>query len=152
MSDLYETDTVSWAREQAGLLRRLSEGERVNDQVDWRNVIEEIEALSRTETRAATSPLTNAMQHKLYLLGWPGNLAERHWQAEVASQLADAAEEYRESMRREIEPAWERLYRRARRRALTHMLDAGPPAVPLPDACPWTLDELLAEGDAALRA
>jgi hypothetical protein len=39
--------------------------------------------VGRSELRAATSPLIGAMQHKLYLLGWPGNLSARHWQAEI---------------------------------------------------------------------
>ena len=43
MSDLYDTDAVTWAEQQAALLRRIAAGERVNDQVDWENVVEEIE-------------------------------------------------------------------------------------------------------------
>jgi Domain of unknown function DUF29 len=144
MSD-YSTDTFAWAREQADLLRRLAAGERVNDQLDWGNVIEEVEAVGRSELRAATSPLWRAMQHKLYLLGWPGNLSARHWRAEAEDRLAEAADEFRESMRKDVD--LEKLYRRARLSALRHMDD--PPSVPLPDLCPWTLDELLAEGGAA---
>jgi hypothetical protein len=34
-----------WSERQAVLLRRIAVGERVNDQVDWANVAEEIEAL-----------------------------------------------------------------------------------------------------------
>jgi hypothetical protein len=32
-----------------------------------------------------------------------------------------------------------------------HVRDEGAPSAPLPDTCPWTLDELLAEGRVALR-
>ena len=46
-------------------------------------------------------------------------------------------------MRQEIEQDLPRLYRLARLRAEEHMLDEGPPAVPLPDTCPWPLSDLL---------
>ena len=39
MSNLYDTDAVQWSERQAELLRRLAAGERVNDQVDWENVV-----------------------------------------------------------------------------------------------------------------
>jgi hypothetical protein len=141
----YDSDTYAWAHDQAALLRRMADGERVNDQVDWSNVIEEIESVGRSELKAATSPLMRAMQHKLYLLGWPGDLSARHWQAEIGDRLSEAADEFRESMRKDIDMA--KLYQRARRAALRHMDDA--PSAPLPDDCPWTLDELLAEGQAS---
>jgi Domain of unknown function DUF29 len=151
MADTYDTDIVSWSEQQAELLRRLAAGERVNDQLDWPNIIEEVEAVGRSELRAVTSPLTNAMEHKLCSHGWPDSLAVRHWEGEAVVQLAEAAGEFRESMRRTVEPDMARLYRLARLRALQHMIAAGPPTVPLPDDCPWTLDALLAKGEAALR-
>ena len=45
MSDQYQSDVLVWSEHQAELLRRLAAGERVNDQVDWQNVIEEIESV-----------------------------------------------------------------------------------------------------------
>lgn len=152
MSNLYDTDVLAWSRQQADLLRRMAAGERVNDKVDWPNVIEEIDSVGRSELRAVTSALKNAMQHKLYLLGWPHAQAVRHWQVEIRSQLAQAHKDYRESMRREIEPELSDLYRLARLGVEGHVLDEGPPTTALPETCPWTLDELLAEGAAALRS
>jgi len=150
-SDLYDTDVMAWSEHQAELLRRMAAGERVNDQVDWENVIEEIESVGRSELRAVASALRNATQHKLYLLGWPNALAVAHWQTEVRVILAEAAKDFRESMRRELAPDLPDLYRLARLGAERHVLEEGAPAAPLPDTCPWTLDELLAEGRAALR-
>jgi hypothetical protein len=150
MSNLYDTDVLAWSRQQADLLRRMAAGERVNDKVDWPNVIEEIDSVGRSELRAVTSALKNAIQHKLYLLGWPNIQAVRYWQVEIRSQLAHSHKDYRESMRREIEPGLSDLYRLARLEG--HVLNEGPPATALPETCPWTLDELLAEGAAALRS
>lgn len=146
-TDLYDTDAYTWAQEQADLLRRMAAGEHVNDQVDWTNIIEEIESVGRSELRAATSALTNAMQHKLYLLGWPNSLSVRHWQGETEVQLLEMIGEYRASMRQEIEKGLPRFYQLARARAERHMVDEPLPAL-LPTACPWTLDELLAEARA----
>ena len=48
MSDLYEADILAWSENQAALLRRLATGERVNNQIDWANVVEEIESVGRS--------------------------------------------------------------------------------------------------------
>ena len=53
MSD-YDTDLLLWSERQAALLRRAAAGERVNDQVDWENVAEEIESLGRSDRRELT--------------------------------------------------------------------------------------------------
>ena len=144
MSDLYGDDILLWSKQQAELLRRMAAGERVDDQVDWwPNVIEEIESVGRAELRAVRSALRIAMQHKLYLLAWPNDRAVHHWEAEVTNQLAEAHEDFRESMRKEIDLA--SLYRRARLSAEAHM-------IALSDKCPWSLDELLAEGKAVMAA
>src|SRR5690242_5307033 len=42
-SDLYGDDIRLWSETQSALLRRLSAGEAVADQVDWPHVVEEIE-------------------------------------------------------------------------------------------------------------
>jgi hypothetical protein len=143
MSDLYGDDILLWSKQQAELLRRMAAGERVDDQVDWPNVIEEIESVGRAELRAVRLALRIAMQHKLYLLAWPNDRAVHHWAAEVTNQLAEAHEDFRESMRKEIDLA--SLYRRARLSAEAHM-------IALSDQCPWSLDELLAEGKAVMAA
>ena len=145
---LYDIDILACSGQQAALLRRLADGERVNDQVDWANVIEEIESVGREELRAVTSALKIGIQHKLYLLGWPNSTSVRHWQIEARIHLAEAQQDFRESMRQNIDLA--PIYRRALLALERHMLDEPSPASPLPKECPWTLDELLAEGAAAI--
>jgi Domain of unknown function DUF29 len=149
MSDLYDTDVVLWAEQQAELLRRIAHGERINDQVDWDNVIEEVESVGRSERDTVMSLLTNILGHKLSLIGWPDHAAANHWQHELRPWLARVAKRHRPSMH--IEEELPDLFHIARLDTAAHMLDAGPPAAPLPASCPWTLDELLAEAEAALR-
>ncbi|HEY5302150.1 MAG TPA: DUF29 family protein, partial [Acetobacteraceae bacterium] len=53
MSDLYDTDTLTWSERQAALLRRIAAGERVNDpDLDWPNIIEEVESVGRSDLHA----------------------------------------------------------------------------------------------------
>ena len=54
-----------WSEDQAALLRRLAAGERVNDLVDWPNVIEEIESVGNEQIHAVSSLLTQAIIHRL---------------------------------------------------------------------------------------
>src|SRR5438270_13014652 len=44
----YDTDILTWSERQAALLRRIAAGERINDEVDWPNVVEEIESVGRS--------------------------------------------------------------------------------------------------------
>jgi hypothetical protein len=149
MSDLYDTDVVTWAEQQAELLRRIAAGERINDKVDWDNVIEEVESVGRSERDTVMSLLTNVMDHKLRLLGWPNHPSANHWQHELRPWLARIAKRHRASMHIADEMA--DMFRIARLDTDAHMLDAGPSAAPLPLSCPWTLDQILAEAEAALR-
>jgi hypothetical protein len=141
MSALYETDVVEWAEHQAALLRRLAAGERVNDQVDWANVVEEIESVGNEQLHAVGSLLMQAMAHRLKAMGWPDARDVPNWQADARRFAIDAADRFTPSMRRRLDVA--RIYRRALR-TLPDSMDGQPPLT-LPVECPWSLEELLAE-------
>jgi len=152
MSNLYDTDAVQWSERQAELLRRLAAGERVNDQVDWENVVEEIEDVGGRERDKVTEALVQALRHKLCLIGWPHSTAVRHWEAEVRIHLATARRRFRNSMRQYMTPeSWQEDYQSALLETASHMADEWPPSVALPCTCPWALEELLVEGEAAQR-
>jgi hypothetical protein len=67
MSDLYEADILAWSENQAALLRRLATGERVNNQIDWVNVVEEIESVGRSERAALASHVRVILEHLMKL-------------------------------------------------------------------------------------
>jgi hypothetical protein len=141
-ADLYETDIVLWSERQADLLRRNAAGDRSNAEApDWANIIEEIESVGREQINAVESLLVQAMLHLLKCQAWPAARHAAHWQAEVRGFRDSAAARYAPSMRQRIDMAV--LYRRALRR-LPSVYDNQPPLA-VPDACPWTLEELLAE-------
>ena len=141
VNDLYDTDVLEWSGHQAALLRRLAAGERVNDQVDWENVAEEIESVGNEQLRAISSLLMQAMAHRLKTIGWPDARDAVNWQAHARRFTIDAADRFTPSMVRRLDIA--RIYHRAVR-ILPEQMDGKPP-IPLPNACPWTLEELLAE-------
>ena len=141
MSD-YETDILEWSSQQAALLRRLATGERLNAPPDWANIIDEVEAVGRSELRAVESLLTQVMLHRLKVQAWPDSRGVPHWRREMESFLRDARADYTPSMRGRVDVA--RLYARA----LAHLPDwmDDVPALPVPELCPVTLDQPLTEG------
>ena len=144
MSDLYEDDILLWAERQAELLRRRAAGELVNDaELDWENVAEEVADVGRSELRAVASHLVQALLHDLKAEAWPLSRNVPHWRAEARGQRDDARAAFTRSMaqREELEVA--ELYRRALHR-MPETIDGVPP-LPVPQACPVTLEELLSE-------
>ncbi len=53
--DLYERDILEWSDRQSDLLGRLARGERVDDAIDWPNVIEEVLSVGLSELHACQS-------------------------------------------------------------------------------------------------
>jgi hypothetical protein len=139
---LYERDALAWADYQAALLRRLAAGEGVNEAVDWPNVIEEVQDVGLSELRACQSLLEQALAHLLKLHALPESQAAKHWRDEVRAFLHDVQRRFTPSMRQRI--GLDDLYDKAVDRARAAAEDIGITPRPLPDACPFTLDELLA--------
>ena len=77
-SGLYNKDFWSWTQEQAGALRRRDFGA-----VDWNNVIEEIEALGRSEESAWAFCCTNVVSHLLMIHHSPSSPDLNHWRNEI---------------------------------------------------------------------
>lgn len=141
MGNLYWDDVLLWSEQQAGLLRRLAAGERVNEQIDWENLIEEVESVGNEQLHAVESLLLQALVHMLKATAWPDARDAPKWRADAISFRAQAANRFVPSMRQRLK--LDRLYRQARR-AVPEANDGQPP-MPLPEVCPATLDDLLRE-------
>ena len=139
MSDLYDDDVLLWSERQAALLRRMAAGERLNDQVDWGNVAEEIEDVGRSELHAVESLLEQALCHMLKAHAWPTARDVPKWEAEARGFRNDARRRFTPSMRQKIDLA--SLYDDARA-GVPDTYDGMAP-LPVPERCPVTLDELL---------
>jgi hypothetical protein len=138
----YESDILIWSERQAALLRRRAAGELVNEgELDWTNIAEEIESVGRSELHGVESLLVQALRHMLKAEAWPLSRDAPVWRADAIDFRQQAARQFVPSMRQKIDVA--RLYRQALR-AMPETMDAQPP-LPVPDVCPVTLDELLAD-------
>ena len=138
---LYERDALAWAERQADLLRRLAAGERLNELVDWPNVIEEVQDVGLSELRACKSLLRQALVHLLKLHAWPGSMAAAHWRSEVIGLRADMRDRFAPSMRQRI--SLDEIYRAALEQVQAGTDDTGEPR-PAPATCPFVLDDFLA--------
>ena len=140
MSDLYHADILLWSKQQADLLRWRAAGELIIDAgLDWPNIIEEVADVGRNTLRAWRAHLLQALLHDLKAKAWPLSRDVPHWRSEARVARINAADANAPSMRQRIDVA--DLYARALR-AIPDTIDGQPP-LPLPDACPVTLDELL---------
>ncbi len=138
---LYDQDVLIWSDQQADLLRRLAAGERVNDAVDWTNVIEEVQDVGQSQLRSCRGLLRQAMLHLLKLHAWPTSRSVGHWGDEVDAFLSAAEDHFTPSMRQHLGVAG--LYAKALRSARRANDQSGAARI-LPDACPFMLDALLA--------
>lgn len=88
MSD-YDTDLLLWSERQAALLRRAAAGERVNDQVDWENVAEEIESLGKSDRRELTNRIRTILTHLIKLQTSPATEPRPGWHETIIAQRAE---------------------------------------------------------------
>jgi hypothetical protein len=144
--DLYETDILLWSERQAELLRRHAAGERINDAaIDWPNIAEEVEDVGRSERNSVESHLVQALLHDLKAEAWPLSLAVPHWRAEARGHRDDAQRRFSPAMAQRIDVT--KLYREALHR-MPETMDGVPP-LPVPEACPVTLGEMLSDDPSA---
>lgn len=144
--DLYDRDALAWSEHQASLLRRVARGERVNE-VDWEHVIEEIEDVGLSELNAVASLLEQILVHLLKMQTWPNSQSINHWRAEIVSFQGSLDRRFAPSMRQRIDLA--PMYRRAIKQVT--LLNDGTRLVAWPADCPFTLDQLLNDDQAALE-
>ena len=140
--DLYQRDIVVWSRHQADLLRRLASGERLNEAVDWPNVIEEIEDLGRSQLQACESLLLQAFVHLLKLRLHPESDAVGGWRQEVAAFLTGARREFTASMQQLLD--LQDIYKDAIRQVRAALEDKSAIDGVTRD-CPYSLADLFAE-------
>ena len=138
-SPLYDRDFYAWSREQAELLRagKLAE-------VDIEHIAEEIDSMGRTEKRELINRLDVLLLHLLKWRYQPGKRGPS-WEASILNQrnrIADHLDD-NPSLKPLLPQALASAYRSARREAIAETGFAGST---FPDACPWTVEEVLDEG------
>jgi Domain of unknown function DUF29 len=137
--NLYEEDFYVWTEAQAELLRA-----RKFDALDLDNLIEEVEALGRSEKKEVLNNASVVIEHLLKLQHSPAQEPRNAWRASVR--------EHRRRLRRDLTPRLRQilaaelgtLYAEVRDDAAAGMRDHGEDAaaVALPATCPYSLDQI----------
>jgi hypothetical protein len=141
---LYNTDILAWSEQQAAALRGLEGRRDLPNALDLPNLVEEIEALGRSELRAATSPIRLILEHLVKLASAPEAPARAHWVGEILHWHADMQASISPSMHRRID--MDLLWRRGRSLAEESLRLHGDAPLPgLPASCPLRLEDFLAE-------
>jgi hypothetical protein len=133
----YDTDFYAWTQTQAAAIRA-----KAVAALDIDHLAEEVEDLGRAVRKAIGSQLERLLLH---LLKWrydPDTDPRRLWRVTVRHARREIADDLAENRSLQDYPA-ERLslaYRRARMDAADEM---GLPLATFPEACPWTIDQVL---------
>lgn len=137
--DAYSRDFYAWSVQQAALLRagRLAEA-------DIGNIAEEIESMGRSEKRELVNRLTVLLVH---LLKWQAQPALRgnSWRLTILEQRGQLVEHLKDnpSLKSLLADAFTTAYRFA---LLGAQRETGLPEVAFPGRCPWTGEQVMAEG------
>jgi hypothetical protein len=132
----YQSDLYEWTKERADALRR-----RGSNALDWDHLAEEIESLGTSQRSEIRSRLKVLLIH---LLKWRHQPelqcgSSRGSIREARNQIDDLLEDS-PSLRAYPAECLAKAYARARAKALD---ETG--LLRLPEACPWTIEDVLAE-------
>jgi hypothetical protein len=128
----YETDFHQWTIEQVQALR-----DRNLAQLDWDNIIEEVEALGRSEYQAVVSLLRKQIEHLLKIDYVPLPECRNKWKSEVIAFKKNLKGKFAPSMKPKLEKQFEEIYRDA-----VEIVEAEY-EINLPDLSAYSLDQLL---------
>jgi len=138
-SPLYDRDFYAWSREQAELLRagKLADA-------DIEHIAEEIDSMGRTEKRELISRLTVLLLHLLKWRHQPGKRGPS-WEASVRVQRYGVEDHLDDnpSLKPLLQQALASAYRKA---TLEAVAETGLPSATFPEACPWTVEQVLDDG------
>jgi Domain of unknown function DUF29 len=140
----YEDDFYAWTQYQAEVLRTL----RTRDnRFDRGNVAEEVEDLGRNYRDAVRSQVRRILEHLLKLGYSPARDPRFDWLNTIIDARAVVDDKLSPTLRRDVEETLDRLYATARKRAAVDLqkYGEGEAAAALPENCPYTIDQILAE-------
>jgi len=140
----YEDDFYAWTQYQAEVLRSM----RTRDnRFDRENVAEEIETVGRNERDAVRSQVRRILEHFLKLAYSPARDPRSGWIESILDARSVLADKISPTLRQDIEASLARLYRDVRRKTEVSLGGYGEhqAAASLPAACPYSVDQILAD-------
>ncbi len=141
----YDDDFYAWTQYQAKVLRALHTSD---NRFDREHVAEEIEDLGKSERDAVRSQVRRILDHLLKLAHSPATAPRYGWIGSIVEARSSLDDKLSATLRQDVEAVFPRLYRDARERADAALREHGEHAAAdsLPDACPFTLDQVLERG------
>ncbi len=136
-SPLYEQDETAWLEQTAALVAQSRFAE-----IDRRQLSEYLTDMAKRDKREVLSRLVVLLVH---LLKWEHRPQQRtrSWEATILHQRGELRDLLESGvLRNHAQEVLAKAYLRAAREAA---LEMGAAEGALPDACPWTLEELTAE-------
>ncbi|HLO84475.1 MAG TPA: DUF29 domain-containing protein [Nostocaceae cyanobacterium] len=135
IKQLYESNYLQWLEETVKCLKS-----RQLADIDYENLIEELEELGRNEKRRVRSLLEQIIRHLLLYQHWnvekPRNA--HHWQAEIIGFRNQINEDLTANLRKDLEENFSIIY--------SHALDyvlAKTQLTDLFELCPYSLEQVL---------
>jgi hypothetical protein len=135
----YKADILAWSERQAALLRRVSAGEQIIDQIDWENVIEEVESTGRRQLAEVKSLLVQALAAMLKAWAWPQSRELSRWKSEAVGFRREAMDLLAPNMLHRMNI--DNFYFKSIRSLPTQT--ENPEPLLFPTECPFTLNDLL---------
>ena len=138
----YDDDFYAWTQHQAAVLREMPVAD---NRFDREHVAEEIEDLGNSVRNAMRSQARRIIEHFLKLQYSPAKEPRNGWVESIFDARQEISDNMTPTLRREIGSELSRLYRDGRKRAAMGLTHHGEPeqAQLLPDACPYTFDQIL---------
>ena len=135
--DLYEEDFYVWTEAQAALLR-----DRRFEALDLANLVEEVEALGRSEKSAVLNNASVIIEHLLKLQYSPAQEPRNAWRASVREHRRRLRRDLTPRLRQILDAELPTLYSEIRDDTAALLRDHGEGAAAnaLPEMCPYTLD------------
>jgi Domain of unknown function DUF29 len=140
----YEDDFYAWTQYQAEVLRSMPVAD---NRFDREQVAEEIEDLGKSERDAVRSQIRRIIEHLLKLGYSPAGRPRFDWIETLLDARQTLSDKISPTLRCDAEHSFDKLYADARKRAAAALRSHGEPAAAdaLPEACPYSLDEICGE-------
>jgi hypothetical protein len=140
----YEDDFYAWTQHQAAVLREMP---ATDNRFDREHVAEEIEDLGKSERDAVRSQIRRIIEHLLKLGYSPSAPPRFGWMETIIDARQLLADKLSPTLRHDAEAGLAKLHSDARKRAETGLRAHGEhgAADALPQACPYTFDEICRE-------
>jgi hypothetical protein len=140
----YEDDFYAWTQYQAEVLRSLKTRD---NRFDQENVAEEIETVGRNERDAVRSQVRRIIEHFLKLAYSPAYDPRHGWRGSIIDARAELDDKLSPTLRQDLTNVLGKLYTAARKRVVADLQDHGEDgaAGSLPEKCPYTVHQILAE-------